>query len=485
MSSALLRAAALAGSGEVASRSAVLLLSVVSARLLGPDVVGVLGAAVVFPLIVSMLGGCVDVAGLVTERQRDDVGVAGNAMLLKLCITSAGGASLWFGAPAIGPWLVGSAAAEQFVQLARILAFYPAIEALAALPVIASQRGMALGLPIRTQVLQSLSYAATGLAALVLGFGTKGLAWAQIAAVATAAAYAWSSVHLRQVASFAVSVRTQVALAREALRQAAGGLPGFLSERIDNLLVVSVLGPAALAHYSIAWSASRIAPQLLTRMAQSSLLPLLAQIMGRDAGRVPGILKGALRNLIVASSLLGALVIGLAEPTVSFVFDDRWKPTGDCLRLMGLFVFVAPALIVANFSLTVARRFERSGLPAILVIAIQTVAIPPLGLALGAAGAAAVDVLALIVATLLTARLAISSGFPHVHETLRIAGPWLLAGLGAALAPQLLPIQTAPFPRLLISALIVAVTYAGLTSMFGGLRELRTIFDRLKMSATV
>lgn len=479
MSSALLRAAALAGSGEVVSRTAVLSLSIVSARLLGPDTVGVLGAAVVFPLIISMLGGCVDVAGLVTERQRDDVGVAGNAMLLKLCITSFLGVALWFAAPTLGLGLVGAPAAGQFTQLARILAVYPAIEALAVLPVVASQRGMALGLPIRTQVLQSLSYAAAGLVALNLGLGTPGLAWAQILAVATAAAYAWFSVRLGQ-SSFAVSVHTQVALAREAVRQAAGGLPGFLSERIDNLLVVSVLGPASLAHYSIAWSASRIAPQLLTRMAQSSLLPLLAQTMGRDARQVPGILKGALRNLLVVSSLLGALVIGLAEPAVSFVFDPRWKPAADCLRLMGLFVFVAPALIVANFSLTVAGKFQRSGLAAIVVIGIQLVAIPPFGQALGAAGAAGVDVFALVVATGLTVHLALSSGFPHVREAIRMAGPWVLAGLGAGLAPQLVPIRTAPLPQLLISALVVFVAYGGLAVLLGGQRDLRAVFDRLR-----
>ena len=464
-----------AASVEILTRIAMLAVTIFSGRLLGPAEIGTLGVVIAGIAIVSMLGHYVESGSLVASNALDDRLRAGAGLALRLAVVGLPlVVSILFRDPLLAPFLRDDARRIQGGRLLTILAALPVLEAISGVPVVFLQRRMQLSSVVVRQSLQPLLYAAMGLPLLAFGFGTTGLAWAQVTGAAVVCASLWWVVAREGGLRLMADGASFFAVARESAKQATAGLVGFLTERVDNLLVGATLGPAALGFYSFAWSSSRLPITVLSRICRSAFLPALVASDG-DVERNRVILRRGLAAALGASVGVAGLIGLYGGETVVFVMGERWSAAGRCLELMSLTVAVSPLLFLALSALQAGGDAHRGGpVAAGLQLGCQLALIPPLCARFGETGAAFVDFLAFSIAAAVVAWWTRRFGTPGFFEIIRMLEAPALGLMCFVPALALL----APTPSNLVT-LTVAVVGGGLLYFFGfailgkGLAEFR------------
>jgi polysaccharide transporter, PST family len=425
------RAALASGAGEAATRVLTIVLSIATARALLPSQVGILGIAVIVVGIISLVAACSETAGIISRSEGTDVqhafaATAVRGFIVVILVTAA-----YIGLPMITR-LLGSAEDSQteLIGLFRVLLWLPVVELAASYPRVLLQRRLDLTYLSGVGFFQVTFHVGLSVILLWLGYGAIGIVWSSIIAGALSALAVWlriSGSRWPEWVGLPDSTQRLAALINTS-KIFAGSFLGYLNGRADNLLVAGALGPTAMGFYGMAWSASRVAPQILGQAFGFVLVPALARIQ-TDENRVNRALRESLRHSYVLLAPLSAALFVFAPAIVTIVLGAKWLPMIPCLRVMSITILAAPLVGASNAMLVAAGRAQIAGFATLGQLAVLAMTIPLLSRRWGMVGAAFGD---LIAVTVLTGVLLVVA--PQIRRLLKGALPAILPPPVAAVA---------------------------------------------------
>jgi O-antigen/teichoic acid export membrane protein len=477
------RAALASGAAETATRVLMVALSIATARVLLPSQVGVLGLAVIVVGIVSLIAACSETAGVVGRYEGSDTQHALAATLVRGSIVAVLVAGVYLCLPVVPRLLAGAESAESDLgHLIRVLLLIPVLELAACYPRVFLQRRLDLTYLAGVSVFQAITHVSLSVLLLWRGYGAAGIAWSSVLSAVLGAAAVWLRVvgprQPRWAGMPGARLRRNTMLSTA--KVFAGGFVGYLNGRVDNLLVAGAIGPTAMSFYGMAWSASRIAPQILGQALGFVLVPALAQIQ-TDSERVGRALRESLRHSYLLLAPFSAGLFVSAPLLVITVLGSKWLPMVPCLQVMSVAVLAGPLCSAANALLIATGRAHIAGLASAGQLIVLATVIVPLSRSWGIIGAAYGDMLA--VSALTIAFLVVTPAFRRMLKR-GLAGS-IVVPVVAALAAGFLAWGasaqvTGPTLKLLTQMATLLVGYPAILSVLGGKAALRDLILLLR-----
>lgn len=477
------RAALASGAAETTTRVLMVALSIATARALLPSQVGGLGLAVIVVGIVSLIAACSETAGVIGRHEGSDTQHALAATLVRALIVIVLVSGIYICLPVVPGLLTGAESAQSDLgHLIRILLLIPILELASSFPRVLLQRKLDLSYIAGVNLIQAVAHVSLSVGLLSLGYGAVGIAWSSVLCAALGAGAVWFRLlgprRPRWTGMPGAKLRQNVWLSTS--KVFAGGFVGYLNGRVDNLLVAGAIGPTAMSFYGMAWSASRIAPQILGQALGFVLVPALAQIQ-TDSERVGRALRESLRHSYLLLAPFSAGLFVSAPWLVSTVLGSKWLPMVPCLRVMSVAVLAAPLCSAANALLIATGRAHVAGLASAGQLIVLATVIVPLSRSSGIVGAACGDMLA--VSALTIAFFVVTPDFRKVLKRNLVGS--ILVPVAAAVAAGFFAWGASAqvnggAVKLLTQISVLVVGYPALLSVLGGRAALRDLILLLK-----
>lgn len=439
------------------TKSVLLIVTVVLARLLVPEHFGLVALALV---IVTYLEVVADVGvghGLVHDP--GDSRRVGQAITLSV-IAAALMASLTV---AVAPILGAFFGRSDVVPLVRVLALSLLFSGLAQVPDALLRRELRFSRRLLTEVARSLVQALVSVLLALNGAGAWALALGYVAGQGARCVTAWTLVKYRPTRTDLRPDRATVS-SLLSFGAASSGAALFLTlvHDVDYLIVGKVRGATDLGHYSLAFRLPQTIVITVYWAISSVTFPVFARLRN-DPDRVR---TGYLR-WIQAQALYGmpagAVLAVLAATIVPTLFGPKWIPAVGALQALGVYsavrslssgafevfkgvgrprlamvvgavalVLTVPALVVAAHSGIAAVGWTQVGLTAALGVVVQVIGTRLVGLRPAQLARSLVAPMAATVAAAGTAAVLVRAPGPAlVRLGLAVVGA-LVAGAAAA-----------------------------------------------------
>jgi len=321
----------LSGTGARAILRLVLLL--VLARLLGPEVFGIVGAALVvvnLSEVVCQFG----IGGALIQRAELE------ARHVRAAFTSAlvFAALITGGLQLLAPAIAGFFAFDGLTSVLLALSVIPLLGNLGLVAEALSRRSLAFRRLALIEVVSfALGYGLIGIGLAVLGAGV----WALVAACLTETAT--RSLALLAIQPHAKSPSFDLD-ALKAIWTVGGGLTGrklanALAQGLDNIVVGRWLGAEALGLYGRAYQLTSIPAAVLGRSLDVVLLPVMSRVQDQQT-RLAGAYRRSAAVLALLSLPAAAAVVVLAPELVAFLLGPAWHGAVVPLQILAPGIFL-------------------------------------------------------------------------------------------------------------------------------------------------
>ena len=188
----------------------------------------------------------------------------------------------------------------------------------------------------------------TGVAGAMAGFGTYSLVWQVLIGSATGTLLLWSFVRFSPRFTFDLSGLSD--FNSFFFHRLGSASVAAFGQRIDSFFVGSLLGPAALGYYSVAWRINTIAIMFTNAAFSRFTFPLF--VSRRED---PALFRLSFRKCVHVATLLGGLgffcLLSLAHPLLITVFGPAWMPAVPVLQGLALFGLWANGIFLAQNAL--------------------------------------------------------------------------------------------------------------------------------------
>lgn len=161
----------------------------------------------------------------------------------------------------------------------------------------------------------------------------------------------------------------------------------FIATEVDSAVIGKLLGLEQLGFYALALTIANLVTTNLAKLASSIMMPAYSKLQGETAAlRIAFLRTLSLVALVVLPAAVGIAL--LAEPLLSVVFGEKWLPGADALRILSMFG------LFRAFAAFNGYLFEGIGQPrvaywlALLRLVVIAPLIVPMTLRFGLAGAA-------------------------------------------------------------------------------------------------
>jgi len=454
------------------------MLSIVVARLLSPFDVGTLGLSVVIVGLVSMLSFFPETAAVIVRRAGSDQEHALAGCLTRVGVTAIITVIVSFGLDAIAITLGGDATgADKLYGITALLLWQPWFESVASYPRVILRRKLDLGYVARMHLMGNLIFVGSAVALLYHNFGNVSVVWAQLFGSATIASLAWRRViRAGFVGPWRWPSRDMWSnVGAESVRLFIGGFGGYVSERVDNLLVARSLGPTGAGFYSVAWNLARTPVNVFAQIVSNVVIPVVA-VRRKAEDRVTEVLGSSLRFSYLFFAFGGSVLIFLGPILVEGILGSKWRPLGPVLRIMAFSILNAPVQFLASAYLMTMGKAHMVGLATSAHIVAEFLLIPPMASRWGVVGAGYAD---LAGTTLVTVVLVVSVWFsagPLRWIDLRVIVVATLAALLATLsATAIVPAaRVSVFPAV-VAAFISFILFIAFVAGLGGAGVIREL----------
>lgn len=435
------------GASQIVRRGANLGVTIVLARLLSPDTVGLVALATLFVGVANVVTDLGFSFALVQRKELEDEHLAAG-FWVSLALSTVLAASLALSAP-----LLAAAYAEpRVVPVLRMLVLAMPIGALGQISSVLLQRRLDFQRVASIDFAGTVVSGLTGIAMAWLGAGV----WAL---VGQALALAIATLLGRQIAApyrprngFSISRARE--LSAFGLTVVVGSLVNFAAANVDNAIVGGALGTATLGSYALAYNLVVLPGATVGGLVSGVMFPALSQVQDD----LPRFRRGYLRMLRVLSLCTIPSILGMwatAPELIGVIYGSKWGESAPILR--GL--LVVGLLHGVNVSGNVFYAMGKPGI--ILRWAIVSVGIMTIGLLIGVRygvlgltlAYSLVSPIVLLVPHLLANRLL---SLP-IREWLRAVAPSLLGGAAMlAVVVTLARAHTLPsLPPLRLTVLVI------------------------------
>jgi PST family polysaccharide transporter len=455
------------------------LLTLLVAAVLGPREYGLMALAMVWVALILVLLQFGPTFAVIQQHDVTDEHV--NASFWATVIGSAGCALLLAGTVPL--WAAYNGLPE-LVPLCLALTPVVILQAFNVIQDAILRRRMQMrGIAIRV-MLANLTGGLTALGGALAGFGVWALVAQQLIWPTAYAIMLWPIAGWRPRRGPILAPLRD--LRRTSLQTYGGSLGGYLSHRVDVLLMGVFFVPEIIGLWRFAQRLSEMANELTAGGLNVVSLPHLARHGEDDSG-----LERELSRLMYAASLLTfpalGILAGCSEAVVRFI-GPQWATAAEPLRVLCL---IAAATTIATILGVALAAKQRPGIPALfswLTIPVLAAGII-LSARLSAAGSSEARLLAIAAATL-AVQVLVAGGLGYIvyRRFLRVS-PWptvrlALPGLASAVAAGLTGVLTyqlvaPPLNRLLDLAVTgTAATLVAVVALLILDRQARTIARR-------
>lgn len=477
------RAAFTSGGGEIASRLALIVVSILSARLLEPREVGFLGAAVIVIGVISVVGSFAETGSITLPKSENSARIALAATVLRGAVVA-----LLLGGSVAIMYLLGSktsrAGASEVIGLISVLSWTLLLEVIATYPRTILQRELRLDFIAVVQIFQMLIYFSLGVWFLAQGGRTRGLAIAQVIATIFVTVVVWARFLATRTSKWEgwPALREWRTTARRAGALFIGLIGGFLCERVDNIMVGASIGTTAMSFYSMAWNASHMPANVFSRAINFVLVPTLPHLHD-EPQRIERALEECLRYSYLLLAPVCAVLVVTAPELVSVVLGRKWMPLVPCLRIMAFSVVSAPLLFASTALLVGTGRAMLTSIATAVHFCLLLTVIPLVARKWGIVGAAYGELGSVAILTIvlwITTRRA--TGLVN-RSILRAPLLFIIAAACAGAAASVARALTATDVfRLSLSCTVIAVAYIGFVVLFGERSAIVSFGDLLRSS---
>lgn len=293
-------------------------ISLVMARLLAPELFGLLGMATVFTGFAKVLNN-LGFGAAIIQRKDVDQALLSSIFWVNLCLCSV----LTLGAIAASPlvgWLYDD---ERVPPILIALSANLFIAGFVTVPAAMLQKQLDFKSLAVREIGSVVVMGLTGITLAWLNFGVWALVIASIAQQLSAA------LLLNAVSTFRPTRQLDRHRLRECVRFGIGitgtNIFNYFSRNADNVIIGVALGPLALGYYGFAYKLMLFPRNALTQVVNRVLFPKLSSIQDNDS-EITEIVRKAAITIAAISFPLAACVMLFADPVIPQVLGEKWKP---------------------------------------------------------------------------------------------------------------------------------------------------------------
>ncbi|WP_202980867.1 oligosaccharide flippase family protein [Microbacterium lushaniae] len=414
-----------------------LLISILIARVLGPEEFGTYAVALVALMAVLSVNE-LGVSLAIVRWEEDPRTIAPTVTTISVAASL-----IFFGvAYAATPAFTAAMGDPQATDVVRLMLVCVPLNGLVATAAALLQREYQQGRRTAADQVNIWLGAGISVALALTGFGAMSLAIGRVVAtvVFSIMLLVFSPLPLR----FGWDRTYAGALLRFGLPLAGASIVVFAVGYSDQLVVGAVLGAQALGFYLLAFNLASWPVSMLSQPVRAVAPAAFARIQN-DPERMDAGFRAAFRLLLVVALPVCAFVAGAALPIVTFVYGEVWAPAALALQWLALHAVLRIAFELAYDFLAVRRR--SSTLMVIQIIWVLAL-IPALLVGANLGGMQGVAIAQLAVAAVVLVGCyawALSRAGVHVGALVRTSIVPVLggvvAGVGALLAAHLIELD--------------------------------------------
>lgn len=330
-------------------------VSIVLARLLGPDTYGVISAAMIYVTFTMLLLDQGLAAALVQrpELSRRAPGVVATANLASAVLL---GVVTFLAAPLVADFFHD----DRLAPVLQLLGAALWLKALAIVPRAMQQRALTFRAIATADVAGAFVGAAAGIAAALLGAGPAAVVAMVVATDLVVAAVLLRAergpvpnLHLRELREL---------LPFGARVMATNGI-AYFSRNVDNILVGRVLGLASLSFYGMAYRVLVIPVQLIAQTVSRVMFPVFSRLADRRDLLAENLVRTTQLLALLAVPLMGLAAVG-AHELVDVVLGEEWLPSAVLLSVLAVagaretVLYVTSPLMKATGEVKLLLRYE-------------------------------------------------------------------------------------------------------------------------------
>jgi O-antigen/teichoic acid export membrane protein len=238
-------------------------------------------------------------------------------------------AVIFLGAPAF----CAAMHAPDASSLVKLLGVIVLIDGLSAVPTGLLTRALRQDLRAVCEITGLVVTVTVSLVLALNGQGAWSLAWGRVAGNSVNAVMVWWVSPLRAWPAFDLDIARE--LVPIGLPLGGASLLTFGLLNVDNVIVGSALGPAALGFYALAFNLSSWPVNLISQIARRVSLAGFARLVD-DLQALRRGFAGAF-VLLMALTLPTCLMLSvLAKPLISVLYGARWAPSAGALRYLAV-----------------------------------------------------------------------------------------------------------------------------------------------------
>ena len=189
------------------------------------------------------------------------------------------------------------------------------------------------------------------------------------------------------------SRRLCVEILREGVSLAGGLLADALTRRIDQVIALPLLGPAAAGHYSVGSTSGSLASVVSDTFANSAF--------DRFVGADKALVGRLLRQAIALAGAAGLVVAGASWAFIPWLFGTEFSSSRPVAIVLALAYACAGVALTSSMALSAQQRGREMSRARLVGLAIAIAGFVPAGMAWGPVGAASAMAIGWIVAAAL------------------------------------------------------------------------------------
>ena len=345
------------GAGIAMTHIARFVTTAVLARLLAPELFGLVAMAAVTVQILGVLRqvGLVDAF---VQRQFASEAEERSAAATMFGITLTLNGLLFVVIFFAAPWVASFFQTEGVTPVLRCLGAGLLIDALAAVPRGILRKRLAFDTIASATIAASLTQAAVAIPAALAGFEAWSLVAGQLASQLVSGSLVFVRAGWRP--SLAGSREHAGALFSFGKFMWGFGILSAVGDSLDRVVIGRILGPASLGAYSVAYNLSRLPHVLMSNLVNQVSFPAFSKLQENREALQRAFLKAVLHVAILAIPV-GFGIAALAEDLILIVYGDRWEASIPVIEILA---FYGAALAVAA---PAGPVFQATGRPHVLM----------------------------------------------------------------------------------------------------------------------
>lgn len=311
-----------------------LIIQIILARLLGPEVFGIIAIVLVFVNLAQVFITTGFNTAIIQKKEIDDKELS-SVFYLNLTISIFLYLVMFLSAPIIGDFYN----APELIPLLRVLSLIIFPGAINSIQIAIISRNLMFKKMFKSSLGATIISGITGIVSAYLGLGVWALVIQQLTNQISMSLIMWFTVQWRPIAFFSIAKVKE--LFSFGWKMLGSSLIDVLYQDLRTVIIGRIYTPSMLGYYNRGQQIPRTLVNGINGAIQSVMLPTLSAYQDNRM-KMKGMMR---RSIKVSSFFIFPMMIGLAvvaEPLVIIILTDEWLPSVIFLQIFALYYTFIP-----------------------------------------------------------------------------------------------------------------------------------------------